>query len=259
MYRKVLMIVAVVAAILVGVVAYAAWPRGATPVTEDEALDDFRSQTGSESSTSAATGLPRPGVYTYRSSGEEVVQLGVLPSETRPYPGTMSVVVVGSGPSCFTTTLNLIDQHTEDTTYCVEEGGGLSIESHEKHQQIGAVSPDASMTCDPATLVADGAQTSELRCTLALSGGPAELTATLDGTAESTGDTVTVGDEDVEATAVDVTYEISGDLSGSWRERTWFRSTDWLPLRIERELDLEGLATFTERSTLELTDLEPAT
>jgi len=120
----------------------------------------------------------------------------------------MSVVIVDNRPSCFTVTLNLIDQHTERTAYCLDGAGRLRIDSHSKQQQVGALTPSAAMTCDPPVLVAPTANEQDLGCTLSLSGGPV-------------------------------------------------RADHWLPLRIERILDLHGPATFTEQSTLDLTDLEP--
>lgn len=259
MRQRVLLLVAAAFAVAVVAVVYVAWPRGATPVTEAEALDDYRSQTtvAPPQDRPAAARLPTPGVYTYTSSGEEVVKLGVLPAETRTYPETMTVVIVDAGPSCFTATLNLLDQHTEDTTYCLDDSGGLRIESHTKRQSIGALNPTATMTCDPGILVSDANNPAELACTLSLSGGPAQLTATLTGMTAVAEQPVTVAGTDVDARVVAVTYAITGDLSGTWHERIWFAAENWLALRIERELDLNGLATFTERSTLELTDTAP--
>ncbi len=259
MKRPALVLVAAPAAAVLATGAYLAWPRGASPVTEQEALADFRAQptTTPPDAATEAPALPEPGVYTYASSGGETVELGVLPPETRTYPDTMSVVIVDTGSGCFTATLNLLDQHTEDTTYCADDSGGLRIDSHEKHQQIGALRPTASMACDPAKLVHHGDEAADPSCTITLSGGPAALTATVAGTTEVSEATVRVGEDEVDALAVDVTYEISGDLTGTWHEQTWF-ADDWLPLRIERSLDLDGLADFTERSTLVLADATPS-
>jgi hypothetical protein len=257
--RRVIVGLAVVAVVALGVGAFVAWPRGASPVTEDEALESFRAQTGGSATDTdpEASHLPAPGVYAMDSTGEEVVKLGVLPAETRTYPKTMSIVVVDSGPSCFTMTLNLLDQHTEDTTYCVGDTGGLRIDSHVKHQKIGALSPTASMTCDPDQLVTPDGGAADPTCKLSLSGGPAQLSATLTGTTEVSDASIQVGSSDIDALVVDVTYQITGDLTGTWHEKIWFAADNWLPVRIERALDLNGLATFTERSTLQLTDTSP--
>lgn len=242
--------------------AFAVWPRGATPVTEQQALDTYRSRVDDTSAPgtnpSASATRPEAGVYTFAASGQEVVKLGVLPAETRPYPATITAIVVHDEASCFTLTLNLVDQHTEDTTYCVDGPDTLRIDAHHKHQQIGAISPSATMTCDPSALVAPGTDHRSLACTMSLSGGPAQLTASLAGTVQvNRTASVTVGGEDVAAIAVDVVYQIGGDLTGTWHEQLWFTRDDWLPLRIERHLDLRGLASFTEDSTLELTDTSP--
>ena len=137
-------------------------PRRDT-VTEQEALEDYRSRdttpAAQRDDTAGSATLPAPGVYSYTASGQEVVKLGPLPAETRPYPDTMTVVIVDDEPSCFTATLNLLDQHTEDTTYCLDDTGRLLIDSHHKHQQIGAVNPSAAMTCDPDVLIAQAPTT----------------------------------------------------------------------------------------------------
>ncbi|MHB1139642.1 MAG: hypothetical protein ACYC2O_11860, partial [Microthrixaceae bacterium] len=207
-----------------------------------------------------ATGLPAVGVYTYAATGEEVVKLGPLPAETRPFPETVTAVVVApsDAPDCFDWTLNLFAEHVETTRWC-DVGDQLRLDAHTKHQKIGVLSPTASMACDPNLLPSDGAAATSLSCRLELSGGPASIAATLDGpaTAAATED-LTVGGETVRATPVTVQLNVTGDLSGAWTETTWW-SEDHLPVRVERSLELAGLASFTEQSALELVSLEPQT
>lgn len=259
--RRPLVIVGAVALVLVvavGTGAYLFWPRGTDPITEKEAVTDFRDRTANETGGGDRAGRPAPGVYVYRATGSEDVKLGPLPSQTRTHPATVTMVIVDDArPGCFTATLNLSAQHTEDTTYCVD-GQALRLDRHTKHQQVGALSPTATMTCDPSVLVDEHGNGATLACTLGLSGGPTSLDAKLAGTT-TVGHlgTVAVGDEQIAATRVDVSYTISGDLSGTWRESVWFSDAQWLPLRIERDLAIRGLATFSERTTLELTDATP--
>ncbi|MCZ7631144.1 MAG: hypothetical protein M5U19_19805 [Microthrixaceae bacterium] len=70
---------------------------------------------------------PTPGVYRYAGSGSETVQLGPIPEETRTLPSGINGVVTHaeavSDQACFVTTLNLIEQHTEDSTYCRTDQG----------------------------------------------------------------------------------------------------------------------------------------
>ena len=122
---------------------------------------------------------------------------------------------------------------------------------------IEALRPEAEMTCDPGLLHVLSSPTQELRCSLAMAGGPARLHAQLVGTSTAeVPSSAEVAGEAQEAVKIDLSYEISGDLSGTWHEVIWF-GTDWTPLRIERDLELHGLATFTEHSELVLVDRTP--
>lgn len=260
---RVLVAVAVLAVAVVGVVAFVALPRGTTEVSDREAIEDFRAGSPDEEprSTGPSAGgpeLPRAGVYTYSTTGEEVVKLGPLPAETRELPPSVTAVARDVGDGCFEWTLNLFVEHTETTRYCVD-ADGVSIASHTKRQQIGALSPTADMTCDPDLLATADEPRRELRCELTLDGGPASIVAELAGpvTAGPSED-VAIGDGAVSVVPVRVEMDLSGDLSGSWVETTWW-SDDHVPVRIERSLDFEGLASFTERSELELVGLDPAT
>lgn len=250
--RRLLVGVGLVVALVVIVAAWTFWPRGTNEVSEEDAVEDFRERNDAEGDQSAG-GVPAPGVYTFRATGGEDVRLGPLPTQHRTLPDTVTAVAVDLGDGCFDWTVNLFEEHTETTRFCVDDGGALALDHHEKHQQIGALSPTASMTCDPATLV-DGA---DLACELDLSGGPASITASLAGTVTAGASTsVTVGEEEVDVVPLTVDYTVSGDLSGSWTETLWL-TEDHLPVRIERALDLSGPATFTEDSDLELVDLTP--
>lgn len=291
-------LVALVAALVLvvglGVGAYTFWPRSASPITEEEALDRFRERAqdaeagqsgeGAQGGESAQGGeadggevdgagsapgaepaasrpevaLPAAGVYTFTTTGGEDVKLGMLPTETRTYPSTVTAIVVADSDVCATVTLNLLEQHTEDTTYCTTPTGGLRIDRHVKHQKVGSLSPTATMTCDPGMIFEPEESALDPSCILELAGGPAQLTADVDGNSRSVaGEVVEVDGAEVAATKVELRYVISGDLTGTWTEDIWFADHDRTPLRIERQLDLNGLATFNEDSTLALTSLEP--
>ena len=266
MKRKLAIAAGVAAAGVAILVAFLAWPRGADPVTETEAVAAFRSRTATIAATAAstvtpspslsATSLPADGVYSFDATGGEEVKLGPLPGETRSYPATVPVTIVRTG-SCFTTTLNLIEQHTEDTTYCVGDDGTLRMQGHTKHQRVGAMSPTVEMTCDPGVLYQPGQSSRALQCSLAFSSGPAKMSAKAEGAAQASTVSVQVGNAARPATKLEVTYTFTGDINGTWTERTWFDADSWLPLRIERELDMKGFATFKESSTLALVSLEP--
>ena len=241
---------------LVGAVAF--WPRGATPADEMKVRDDFAARAGNPAAPNAALRTPEPGIHRYATSGSEELKLGPLPTETRPYPTSISAPIVDADPGCFTITLHLLEQHSEDTTYCVGEDGSIRLDGHTKRQQIGPMNPTADMTCDPDVLAKPADGSVPLNCELTLDGGPKQLTATLKGTSRSKRPvTVDLGDgTPVEATEVDLDFAVTGDLTGTWRERLWF-ADDALPVRIARDLELEGLASFTEHRHSTLVGLTP--
>lgn len=261
--RSVLVVVAGIMLVIAGLVAFVVWPRGTSDVTREDALEDFRERAsttvdGNPDETEGAGERPLAGVYEFSAQGEEVVKLGPLPAETRQLSEVVTAVVVHAGADCFEISINLFVEHTEDTRYCLD-GAELVLDQHVKHQQVGALSPTATMTCDPAVLRHPDEPAPELVCSLDLSGGPMAIGAQLSGRAQ-TGEPgfVAVGGEDVAATPVTLDLVVSGDLSGTWRETTWW-SEAGLPVRIERSLDLSGPATFQEDSVLTLRSLEPTT
>ncbi len=260
--RWVVVVLVAVALAIVGVGTYLVWPREASPLTEREAVDDFRTKDGAATSSSHREGdgpgaRPEPGVYVYASTGSESARLGPLPAEDRVYPTTMTVTITHDGPACFTTSLNLLDQHTETTSYCLGSNGGLRVAGHTKHQRVGAFRPTADMTCDPAWLVAEAGGRGSLACRMSVSSGPIDVNAEVTGTGEVAESTVTVDGAPIATLSVDTTYEIRGSLSGTWREHVWFERERWLPVRIERWLDFGGVAHFRERSSLVLKRVTP--
>ena len=114
------------------------------------------------------------------------------------------------------------------------------------------------MTGDPAVLVDPKNDSVPIDCKLALDGGPKQLNATLEGTSASNRSAaVTVDGTPVDATEVTIDFKVTGDLTGTWREQVWFSHTDALPLRITRDLHLDGLAAFTEKRDSTLAGLDP--
>lgn len=304
---------AVITLALMGI-GWVAWPRGTTEISHDDALEDFRSDyvagdsaDGSDAGTvatddsSARPATPEPGVYTYTAEGGERVKLGPFPAEDRPLPASVSIVVSApragtdsdsstdettgatGNTRCFDWTLNLFAEHTEATTWCIDDSGTLRMAAHTKHQSVGALSPTATVKCDPDVIIDPGTRESGLGCDLRLEGGPAAITAKMVGTATAlpterltlgrsgagdtnsnstpsnntdSNNTDSNNTEAIETTPLEITYTVSGDLSGTWSEKLWL-SHDMLPVRIVRSLELRGPAAFTEHSTLELTQLSP--
>ena len=257
--RRALVGGALAVAVAAAAVVFLAWPRGASEVSTEDAVADFRARAADADGSGDEDGsLPEAGVYTYDLAGDESAKLGPLPAEDRSLPDTATVVVVSDGDGCATLTLNLIEQHTEDTRWC-RDGEALVLDAHTKHLELGALSPTASLTCDPDVLVDPDVEQTSLACTLVLDGGPASVEAEVTGTASRGAPTRTeVDGEAVEAIPLELRYELSGDLSGTWSEVLLLDAATALPLEVTRDLDLSGLATFREHSELALRSLAPA-
>ncbi len=263
MNRRLLVGLAVLLVILAGVVVFIARPRGADPISEEDAVEAFREDGASDSEDGggADDGVPAVGVYSYGSEGREVVKLGPLPAEERPYAEvtTAQVTVVQGDPGCFAFTLNLLEQHTEDSTWCRTEAGGVSFDSHAKHQSVAQFDPTVNISCDPAVIWEPGTESLPLECELSLDGGPMAVTSDLVGTARAGAPTSSdVGGATVEVVPVDVHFDLEGSVSGTWDERLWLEVETALPVRIERSFQLEGFAQFDEASELVLRSLEPS-
>lgn len=203
--------------------------------------------------------VPAPGVYTYRASGAEEVELGPLPAQTRDLPDAVTAIVVDLDRRCWMITVNFFAEHTEDNRYCIARDGTVMDGGHTKRQRIGALAPTATMACDPAVVIDPERATVDLDCGLTLDGGPASISADLHGTATRMPTQIlAVAGTEIEVTPLRIVYDVSGDLSGRWVETQWL-TAEHLPVRIERDLALDGPVTFTEHSELDLSALAPTT
>ena len=203
--------------------------------------------------------VPPPGVYTYSADGQEEVKLGPLPTETRPLPDTVTVVVVDHGDGCFEWTINLFAEHTEDTRYCsspvrrAHADGSRHAPAARRpvtHRNGGLRPRHPHRTRNPHLDV-------DLRHDHGRRSGGHLRDARRHGDAR----TDRAGHSWRRAGrshAVDRPVRGHRRSHGTWNETLWLRD-DLLPVRIERDLDLTGPATFSERSRLELADLSPAT
>ncbi|HTO01178.1 MAG TPA: hypothetical protein VL068_10930, partial [Microthrixaceae bacterium] len=255
-------------------------PTGGTAVDKADAVDSFRKSQKSQNSASsdAATsaqsgsqrkddvskevGVPPAGVYTYLATGESEMKLGPLPAENRVLPSEIVVGVTdakstasagdesGVAERCFTLQLNLFVEHVEVTQYC-GPGDSLRIDQHDKTLKIGPVTANASLGCEPKILIAVGSPVDKRACKLKLSGGPIGVEANFEGSTEIGEQTqLEVAGKSIDVLPVTVSYIASGSVTGTWNERFWMATDNWLPVRIERDVALVGPATITEKSEL---------
>jgi hypothetical protein len=248
---------AVVVLLFAGGASFLYWPRSPTAISEQDALEQFR---GGATVPPSGAG-PAAGVYAYDADGTEKISIGPLPLPTRDIPGTVTVVVRPAEAGCWTSTLNLMGEHTEATTWCTPTAGGLVLQRQSKQEKVPGFDVAAETTCDPGTVVATATDpgTTEVRCTLVMDVSGLKLTVDLAGTAtvEPGGDVVVDGTT-VATRHVVLAMAATGDLSGHWDEEHWL-TDDLLPVRIVRDVVLDGPGRFDEHTTLVLRSLGPQT
>lgn len=260
--KKAGIIAGVVVVLLVAAIAFVIWPRGTTEISRDEAVDQFRNEKQSSTTTGKqADGfstVPPAGVYTFTATGEETAKVGPFPAQTHKVPANVTAVVVDDGGGCFTFSVNFYAEHTEETRYCLE-GNSLRLAHYTKRQTIGAITATVSMECDPNLIRPETtSKSTPLNCTLTVSGGPFSVETKLTGTSTTKPmENVTVGDDSVEALPTETVLDAAGKVTGVWTDRIWW-SPDNLPVRMEREFHMKGATTFDENPALTLTSLTPS-
>lgn len=256
--RWVLIAVGVVLGVVLGLVAFVLWPRSPTAITEQDALEDFRA--GEGSTQVGALAGPAPGVYAYDADGNEQISVGPLPLPSRDVPDLVTVVVEpAADDGCYVATLNLMEEHTEATTWCVGADGSLNLQGQDKLEKVPGFEVAAATTCDPGLVVSAAATPTEVRCTLVMDVSGLTLTVELAGTATvAPGDDIDVGGTTVATRHLVIAMDATGDLAGHWNEEHWL-TTDLVPVRIVRDVVLDGPGSFDEQTTLTLRDLRPRT
>lgn len=252
--RRLLVTVAVVVALVVGAgAAYVFWPRPATPITEEDALAQFRAELGD---ATAAGDIPA-GVYRYAASGEEAVSIGGVPIPSRTVPELVTLVVRPEG-ACTRLTLNLMAEHTESSTYCRDADGDLVLVAQSKFQQVAGFTTTGASECTEGDLGRPGGEARPVQCTLRLEVAGTTLVMDLIGTARwEPAQSIEVAGEPRTGERLVLDLTASGDLAGHWIERQWLDRELGVPLRIERDIVLDGPGRFAEATTLDLLALEP--
>jgi hypothetical protein len=116
-----------------------------SPVGLREALRIYRREQSGKALASLRNRLPAPGVYTYRTSGGEGLNLvGVA----RNFPSSTSMIVAEG--RCATVSWVPITQHTEVTTVCDGAGGALTVPRLVTDESIAGTTTTSTVEC-PAT------------------------------------------------------------------------------------------------------------
>jgi hypothetical protein len=144
-----LLTVLILAFVIVSTAGGTAWAlvfrTVSSPVGLREALRMYRKEQTGKMLEALRTKLPAPGVYTYRTSGGEGLNLVGM---RRTFPSTTSMIVTDG--HCATITWVPITQHTEATTLCTGSDGALDIPKLVTDESIAGTTSTSTVEC-PST------------------------------------------------------------------------------------------------------------
>lgn len=252
-----LLSVMVLALFIVGCAGGTAWAlvfrTVSSPVGLREALRMYRREQTSKVIASLRNKMPVPGVYTYRTSGGESLNLvGVA----RSFPSSTSMIVADGG--CANVSWVPITQHTEAMTVCNGPGGALSIPKLVTNESIAGSTTTSTVDC-PATAylyppaVRPG-QRWGATCALASPAEKVLLTGQALGPA-----TMVVGGHAVSVEHTRVTLTFIGSENGTNPTDFWFVPGNGLIVRERESVGVtQGSVRYSENMEVTLTGLTPA-
>ena len=225
--------VLVLAFIIVSTAGGTAWAlvfrTVSSPVGLREALRMYRKEQSEKMLSSLRAHLPGPGVYSYRTTGGESLNLvGV----GRGFPSHTSMIVTEDG--CATVSWVPITEHTESTMVCTGTGSSLSMPELVTHESIAGTTTSATLSC-PATayLLPPAAATGQRWSSTCSLSSPAENVA-FSGVVLGPA-SITVGDTNVAVVHTRLMFTYRGAAQGTNPIDFWVVPSTGLIVR-EKEL-----------------------
>jgi hypothetical protein len=249
--------VIVLALVMVSAASGTAWAlvfrTVSSPVGLREALRMYRREQTDKMMSSLRTKLPAPGVYTYRTSGGESLNLvGVA----RSFPTSTSMIVADG--RCATVSWVPITQHTEATTLCNAPNGALTVPKLVTDESIAGSDSTSTINCPASTYLLPPAARSGQRWTATCTQvSPAEpITMAGQALGQST---LLVGGHAVSVTHTRLVFTFAGSEKGTNPIDFWIVPSSGL---IVREREMVGVTQsgvhYTENMETTLTGLQPA-
>jgi hypothetical protein len=224
-----------------------------SPVGLREALRMYRREQTGKMLTSLRNRMPVPGVYTYRTSGGESLNLvGVA----RSFPSSTSMIVADG--SCATVSWVPITQHTESTTVCNTSNGALTLPKLVTDESIAGSTTTSTIDCPAGTYLLPPAarpgQQWAATCSLA---NPAERIM-LAGQAMGPA-TIVIGGHAVSVEHARVTLTFTGAEHGTNPTDYWIVPSTGLIVREQETVGVtQGSVRYTETMGATLTSLDPS-
>ncbi len=224
-----------------------------SPIGLREALRMYRKEQSDRMLASLRAHLPGPGVYSYRTTGGEGLNLvGVQ----RGFPAQTSMIITDD--RCATVSWVPITQHTESTMVCPDPGDGLSVPRLVTHEDIAGTSTTATLTCpNTAYLLPPGATTGQRwhgTCSLSSPAEKVALTGVVLGPA-----TVTVGGTSVTVEHTRLIFTYRGGAQGTNPTDYWVVPSTGLIVQEKEMVSVTQAGVhYSENMDAVLTGLIPA-
>jgi hypothetical protein len=224
-----------------------------SPVGLREALRMYRREQTDKVLTTLRNHLPTPGVYTYRTSGGESLNLvGVA----RSFPPSTSMIV--SDGRCATVSWVPITQHTETTMFCDAPSGALTVPKLVTDESIAGSTSSSTIAC-PATayLLPPAARPGQRWHATCTQTSPAEKVG-LAGESLGTA-SVVVGGRAVTVEHTRLTLIFSGAEHGTNPTNFWIVPSTGLIVREQETVGVtQSGVRYSENMDATLTALKPA-
>jgi hypothetical protein len=251
--RRILVITAVVVG-LGGGALFVQLRSKATVITLDESVQRFRD---TAASAPAVSGLPKPGVYAYTTSGEDSIT--VLGGSHHDYPAQTSITV--SPDACgMKLRWDALGERWEEWTLCLD-GPRLELHSITTYHQFFGKSDHREYFCGEDSLYRPVEQTKGATFTTTCAGAD----ATAVGHGELVGvEFLSVGGTRVRTLHLKITITFEGATIGTRTTELWTVAQTGLPIITVSHDDLDtesplGRTRYAEQYRSELTALEPQT
>jgi len=209
-----------VAALALGLAWFLLLRDTAEPVTVDEAVTSFRTDTGQ------TPGAPSPipeGVYVYMTTGYE--KTDALTGVSHRYP-TRSTITINATDCGVSLLWRVLKGRTTEWIYCATPGGWELASQDERHTFFGRTEPTTYLCTGLPIRPAAGSVT---KWRVACSTDTSEER----GVGSVIGrEPIRVGGQTVTAEHVRRTSTFSGEIRGSSRHDVWFDSESGVPVKI---------------------------
>ena len=224
-----------------------------SPVGLREALRIYRREQTGKVLATLRNRLPDPGVYTYRTTGGESLNLvGVA----RSFPASTSMIV--SDARCATVSWVPITQHMEATTVCNAPNGALTVPKLVTDESIAGSTTTSTINCPSSAYLlpaeARPGQRWGVTCSLASPAEKVELAGRDVGRT-----TLVVGGRAVSVTHTRLMLTFNGTEQGTNPTDFWIVPSSGLIVREQERVDMtQGGVHYTENMATTLTRLDPA-